>query len=138
MKRGFEGLIYQGTAGTTASTLISNRVDVSYDIDPQMTPSHVAGAGTSPPKEAEVVTSVKFSLSLKMRNVAGDAVLTALRTAAAAGTPVAIRMIDATAGKGYDGDMNVKESWSGPLGGGQDFDFTFTTNNSLRTPQYYV
>lgn len=138
MKRGFEGLAYYGPKGSTASQLIENREDLTYDIDPQMTPTHVAGSGAAPPKEAEAVTSVKFSATLKMKNKQGDSILTALRTAAAAGEPVAFRMKDYVSGKGYDGDVNVKESWSGPLSGGQTYDFTLTPNNLLREPQYYV
>ena len=139
MKMGFEGLIYYGVKGSTASTLISNRVDVTCDTDPQMAPTTVCGAGTAPPIESEDVCTVKFSATLKMKNLgATDTVLTALRTAAAAGGQVAIRMIDYAAQKGYDGDVNVKESQGLPIGGEQTFDFTFTPNNKLRAPQLYV
>ncbi len=138
MKMGFEGLIYYGVKGSTASTLINNRVDVSFDTDPQMASTTVAGAGTAPPIESEDVCTVKWSSTLKMKNDTTDTVLTALRTAAAAGNQVAIRMKDHSAGKGYDGDCNVKESYGGTLNGEQTFDFTFTPNNKLRAPQLYV
>jgi len=139
MKMGFEGLIYYGVKGSTASTLISNRVDVSCDTDPQMAPTTVCGTGTAPPIESEDVTTVKFSATLKMKNLGStDTVLQALRTAAATGGQVAIRMVDYSAYKGFDGDVNVKESFGGNLGSEQTFDFTFTPNNKLRTPQLYV
>ncbi len=138
MKMGFEGLAYYGVKGATAATLISNRVDVSYDLDPQMAPTTVAGAGTAPPIESEGVCTLKFSCTIKLKNDPTDAVLTALRTAAAAGNAVALRLKDYASGKGYDGDCNVKEAYGGNLNGEQTFDYTFTPNNALRTPQLYV
>jgi len=63
---------------------------------------------------------------------------TALLAAAVAGTPVAIRMKDRNAGKGYDGDCIVKYDHGVPLKGEQTVDFTFTPNRDLRTPQLYV
>lgn len=138
MKMGFEGLAYYGVKGSTAATLISNRVDLSFDVDPQMAPTTVAGAGTAPPVETEGVATIKWSATLKMKNVASDAVLLALRTAAAAGNAVALRLKDYSSGKGYDGDVNVKETFGGNLNGEQTFDFTFTPNGVLRTPSLYV
>ena len=138
MKMGFEGLAYYGVKGSTAATLISNRVDVTFDTDPQMAPTTVAGTGATPPIETENVATIKFSATIKMKSVAGDAVLAALRAAAAAGGQVALRLKDYSAGKGYDGDVNVKESWGGNLNGEQTFDFTLTPNGLLRTPQLYI
>ena len=138
MKMGFEGLAYYGVKGSTASTLISNRVDLSFDVDPQMAPTTVAGAGTAPPVETEGVATIKFSATLKMKNVASDAVLPALRSAAAAGNAVALRLQDYASGKGYNGDVNVKETFGGSLNGEQTFDFTFTPNGILRTPLLYA
>lgn len=138
MKMGFEGLAYYGTKGSTANTLISNRVDISFDIDPQLAPTTVAGAGTAPPVETEGVATIKWSATIKMKNVASDAALVALRTAAAAGTAIAIRMKDYASGKGYDGDCNVKETFGGNLNGEQTFDFTLTPNGALRTPSIYT
>lgn len=138
MKMGFEGLAYYGTKGSTASTLISNRVEFTFDVDPQMAPTTVAGAGSTPPIETEGVATVKWSATLKMKHVAADAVLTALRTAAAAGGQIALRLKDYSSGKGYDGDVNVKETYGGTLNGEQTYDFTFTPNGLLRAPQLYV
>lgn len=138
MKMGFEGLAYQGMKGSTAGTLITNRVDITFDVDPQMAPTTVAGAGTAPPVETEGVATVKWSATIKMKNVASDGVLSALRTAAAAGGAVALRLKDYASGKGYDGDCNVKESFGGNLNGEQTFDFTFTPNGILRAPQLYA
>ena len=138
MKMGFEGLAYYGVKGSTAATLINSRVDITFDVDPQMAPTTMAGAGIVPPVETEGVATLKWSATIKMKNVANDAVLVALRTAAAVGNAVALRMKDYASGKGYDGDCNVKESFGGNLNGEQTFDFSFTPNGMLRTPQLYV
>jgi hypothetical protein len=73
-----------------------------------------------------------------MKNSSTDSVLEALRTAAAAGGQVAIRMKDYASGKGYDGDCNVKESHGRALNGEQTFDYTLTPNGKLRAPSLYV
>ena len=138
MKMGFEGLVYYGVAGSTASTLITNRVDVTLDVDPQMGDTTVAGSGSAVPIESERPATIKFSSTLTMKNSGSDAILAALRAAAAAGTPVAYRMVDYSGGKGFDGDVNVKMSSGRPLKGEQTFDFTFTPNNLLRNPQIEV
>lgn len=135
---GFEGLIYYGVAGTTASTPIQNSRDIKVSSDPQMGDTTVRGLGTSPPVETEGVSSIKWSATLQMVNSSSDTVLAALLAAAAGGTPVAIRMKDRTAGKGYDGDCNVKVDHGAPLKGEQTLDFTFTPNRDARAPQLYV
>lgn len=138
MKMGFEGLAYYGAAGTTATTLISNRRDITFDTDPQMAPTTVAGAGTTPPIECEAVATRKWSCTLNMPHSTSDAVLEALRVAAAAGNAVALRLKSYASGKGYDGDVNVKESFNGPMNGEQVYSFTLTPNNLLRAPSLYV
>jgi hypothetical protein len=138
MRRGFEGQIFYGVKGTTAATLIENRVDFTTDTDPQMAPTTVAGLTTSTPLESEDVVAIKFSATLNMLNKESDAVLQALRTAANTGNQVALRTKDYASGKGFDGDVNVKESYGAPLNGQQTVNFTLTPNNRLREPQFYV
>jgi hypothetical protein len=50
--------------------------------------------------------------------------LEALRVAAAAGTPVALRGLDYTAGKGPDFDYNLEVSNGQPVNGEQTLQFT--------------
>jgi hypothetical protein len=61
-----------------------------------------------------------------------------LMSAAAACTPVALRLIDHIGGAGFDGDCNVKMEEGIPLKGEQTLDFTFTPNRKYRPPQLYV
>ena len=138
MKMGFEGLAYHGTKGSTASTLIANRRDITFDTDPQMAPTTVCGDGATPPIECEAVATRKWSCTITMPHSASDAVLEAFRVAAAAGTAVALRLKSYASGKGYDGDANVKESYNGPMNGEQVYSYTLTPNNLLRAPNLYT
>jgi len=138
MKMGFEGLAYYGAKGSTASTLITNRRDINFDTDPQMAPTTVAGAGTSVPIECEQPTTLKWSATITIPHDTADAVLEALRVAAGSAGQIALRLKSYASGKGYNGDVNVKESFAGPLNGDQVYSYTLTPNNTLRAPQLYV
>lgn len=135
---GYEGLIYYGVKGSTAASQILNSRDVKISVDPQMGDTTVRGSATAPPVETEGVSSLKWQMTLNMVNATTDTVVSALKTAANNGGAVAIRMKDFSAGKGYDGDCNVKCEQGVPLKGEQTLDFTFTPNRDSRAPQLYV
>lgn len=135
---GYEGMIYYGGAGSTAATQILNSRDVKITSDSQMGDTTVRGDASKPPVETEGVSSIKWSMTMNMTNGSTDTVLSALLAAAVVGGAVAIRMKDRAAGKGYDGDCNVKFDHGVPLKGEQTVDFTFTPNRDLRNPQLYV
>jgi hypothetical protein len=135
---GFEGQIFYGVKGSQAGTQIGNSRDIKITLDPQMGDTTVRGTTGTPPIETEGVSSLKWSMTLNMTNAINDTVVAALRTAAYGGNPVAIRMKDYAAGKGYDGDCNVKAEQGIPLKGEQTLDFTFTPNRDLRAPQLHV
>lgn len=138
-KMGFEGTLYYGVAGTTGATQITNRRDVSYTIDTEKGDTTTAGVGTSPPVKTSRVTAIILSLEWTMLNKTTDTTLTALRTAAAAGTPVAIRLKDCSSGKGFDGDVILTQKDGVPIAGEQTFVFTAEpTDESGRTPSAYV
>ncbi len=139
IRMGFEGKIYYGVAGSTASTLLENIVDEGINIDPERAPTTVRGSGSAPPVNTEQVVALTVSMEFSMIHDTTDTSLEALRVAAAAGDPVAIRMKDDASGKGYDGDvtLGIKESKS--LKGEQKFDFTASpTKQSGRTPVLYT
>lgn len=135
----FEGELYYGVTGSTAATRITNRRDITHNIDPKKAPTTVTGDGTAPPVTTERVVEIAIKIDWTMLNKTDDATLTALRVAAAAGTPVALRMKDATAGKGFDGDVTLTQDEGAPWGGEQTFKFTATpTDESSRAPSLYV
>lgn len=135
---GFEGLIYYGAEGSTAATLLENCVDISYEITTETGDTTVRGDSTTPPINTSEVTARVASITFSMRNVASDASLEALRTAAAAGTRVAIRTKDHAAGKGFDGDCHLSVTNGKPLRGEQTLEFTATPSRHNRVPSLYT
>ncbi len=137
-KMGFQGLVYYGAAGSEATTLITNSRDMS------ITPGHatgdttVRGDGTAPPIETKQVTKRTWSCDWTMLEETNDTTLEALRVAVAAGAPVALRMKDHSAGKGFDGDVILTQKTGKPLEGEATIDFTATPTYVTRAPQIYV
>lgn len=137
-KMGFEGIIKYGAQGSTAGTVISNTRDITETFDIEEGDTTVRGDGTSPPIKTGRVCGRTYSIDWQMLEKSDDATLTALKTAAVAGTPVAIRTISHSTGKGYDGDMIIKFKKGLPLKGEQTVDFTGTPNDDNRAPQLDV
>lgn len=138
-KMGFEGQIYYGATGSTAATQLLNVKDITYELDHDDGDTTVRGDGTSVPISTGDPVLRKVSITWNMINDTTDTALEALRTAAAAGTGVAIRTKDNAAGKGFDGDVSIKVSNGQPLNGEQTFDFTATPSRGYgRVPNLYV
>jgi hypothetical protein len=138
MKMGFEGLIYRGTAGVTAATLLENVADITLDLDMDDGDTTVRGDSTAVPIETASPTVLKWSCKFTMLNNNSDANVEALKVAANAGTPIALRLKDYAAGKGYDGDVTLKYSHGKPLKGQQTVEFTAKPSRAQRVPQLYV
>jgi len=138
-KMGYEAQLKYGTAGVTATTLVTNCVDLDYSRDPERGPTTVRGAGTSPPIVTSRVTGLKPVITWKMLNKSADTTLAALLAAESTGAAVALRTISHSTGKGFDGDvtLSVKESY--PLHGEATFEFTAeATDDEGRNPQLWV
>jgi hypothetical protein len=139
IRMGFEGKAYQGVAGATASTELTNSRDITYAVDPQYGDTTVRGAGTSPPISTSKVAARTLSIEITMVHDTADTAVVAMLTAAYAGTPVAIRTKDYSSGKGYDGDCSISASQPFPLAGEQVITFTATpTRDEGRDPSAYV
>ncbi len=141
IKMGFEGEIYIGTAGSTASTQLGNVRDISISTDQEYGSTTMRGTTGSLPIETEKPTSVKWSSDWNMLEKTDDTELETLKSAAALGTAIALRQKDHSAGKGFDGDVFVSRKQGQPLKGEATHDFTATaTNDSAtpRAPQLYV
>lgn len=138
-KMGFEGLIYYGGAGSTASTLLENTTDISYNITPDKGSTRVRGDSSGPPIHTEDVTGLVAEIEWTMIEDDTDSALEALKTAAALGDPVAIRTESFASGKGYDGDMTLTMKEGMPLQGEETVAFTGTpTRQSGRMPQLHT
>lgn len=135
---GFEGEIYYGAAGSTASTKLTNSRDINYNLDPEKGDTTERGDGSAPPIVTERVAARVVSIDWTMLNKVGDTSLEALRVAAYAGLPVALRLKDYDSGKGYDGDVTLSVAHGKPYRGEQTYQFTATPNDDQRAPQLYV
>ena len=113
--------------------------DITITRDNKKGNTTVRGTGSVAPIETEQTTSRTVQIEFNMINDTADTGLAALRTAAAAGTAIALRGKDHSAGLGPDADFIVTEKNGQPLEGEQTFDFTATpTISAGRTPQSYV
>lgn len=137
-RMGFQGIAYYGAAGSTASTQLTNSRDITYSLTTSKGNTTVRGDGSAPPIHYESVTERITSITIQMVNESTDAALEAMRVAAFAGNPIAIRLKDHSSGKGFDGDVILEESEPYPLNGEQVIDFTCTPNNNSRSASLYV
>lgn len=137
-KMGFEGVLYYGAAGSTASTQITNRRDVNINTETEKGDTTTAGAGSSVPIGTSRVSRVNISIEWTMLEDASDTTLEALKVAAAAGSPVALRTKDYAAGKGFDGDVVLDVRKGLPIAGEQTVQFTATPCDDNRAPIVYT
>jgi hypothetical protein len=107
---GFEGKLYWGAAGSTGSTELTIARDVSYKFE--NTEADISDRGSI--IDIVDVAGVKFGLEFEVNNQDTNAFVAAARAAAIAGTAIAFRTRDKTAGWGVDGDfiVSVDESQS--------------------------
>lgn len=137
-KMGYEGILYYGTAGSTAATQLTNAVDIKFDLDHEEGDTTVRGLGTTPPVKTSSATLIVVGLEVTMLNDTSDASLTAMKNAAGAKTPIALRGKDSAAGKGPDADFILKMSAPWNLKGEQVITFTATPNRDNRAPVAYT
>lgn len=136
---GYEGQIYYGTAGTTATTQLVNVVDLDYNQDPERGDTTTRGDGTTVPIITSRVTGLKPTVTWKMLNKPDDTSLAALIAAAKTGAAVAIRTKAKASGLGFDGDMTLSHKISSPLKGESSHEFVGeATEESLRVPLLWV
>lgn len=134
-KMGYQGLLYRGTAGSTASNQLTNARDIKYAMTPKVGNTTVRGDGSSVPIETGEAVSIAITLTWSMVYKTDDTQLTALRAAAATGAAVAIKYLPASGGTGFDGDVIISCDNGAPLNGEQTFDFAVVAiTDSSRTP----
>jgi len=136
---GFEGLLYYGPAGSTASTLLENTRDITVTNDVERGDTTVRGNSTAPPIKTADVTAREATIEFVMINDITDTAFAALKQAAADGTGVALRGQDYASGKGPDADYTLSMSQPWPLQGEQVVTFTAQPSRSYgRAPSNYV
>lgn len=121
-KMGYQGLLYYGVKGSTATNLLSNRVDASFDIDVEVGSTTSAGSGSAVPINTGEATALTGKATFNMINDTSDTYLTALIAAAATGLAVALRFIRHSGATGLDADCIIKVTQGAPLKGEQTID----------------
>lgn len=138
-KMGFEGLIYKGTAGSTAASLLENTKDISVTKEHTRGNTTVRGDSTEAPMQTEDVTVRVASIQWTMIHDTSDTLYEDLCEAADSGEAVAIRTKKHSSGKGFDGDCTITAQDGMPLEGEQTTQFTATpTRAAGRAPQSHV
>jgi hypothetical protein len=140
VKMGFEGQFFYGASGSTGSTQLTNVTDIEYDCELEYGNSTVRGSGASVPIETQEPTLVKVSsIEWTMINDITDTNLASLLTSARAGTLVAIRTKDYSAGKGFDGDCSLSVANGQPIKGEQTYKFkAMPSRGAGRAPVLHV
>lgn len=138
-KMGFEGEIFYGVAGATATNRIENSRDITENWGTETGSTKVRGNGSSPPIDTKRTTGLTYSLTWQMLEKSDDSTLAAIRAAWLTGDPVAIRTKAHSTGKGIDGDMIITSIEEGrPLNGEATVDITAEPNDDLRAFQLNV
>jgi len=131
-----EAKLYYGTAGSTAATLAENVRDLTSPLAPTKADISSRGSRVALYGPGQIEASLAWESNWR----ADDAFVQAMYAAAIAGTAVALRTKDYSAGKGWDGDFIIsKGDKKEPLKEGQKIDFeAVPTDLAGRYPQIYV
>lgn len=116
-KMGYQGLLYYGTKGSTATTQITNRVDMSYEMNVSTGSTTAAGDGSSVPIATGEATTIEVGHTFNMIVDSNDAALVAFRAAAATGNPIALRFLPYSGATGLDADCIISMTQGAPRDG---------------------
>jgi hypothetical protein len=102
---GLDAKIYRGTAGSTATTEMSNIRDAT--LGDTRAEANISRRGSW----FHVIKTTRRSIEVNwtMINDDADADVTALRTAYAANTALAFKIVDKASGKGVDADFQISK-----------------------------
>lgn len=137
-RRGFEKLLYYGVAGSTAATQVINATDVDHKVGTEKADVTVRGS-SGVPQKGQRVTQLAPEVSWKMMVDTTDSTLLALLSAADQGTPVALKVMNASGQQTLlDGDFILEHDYSGPLAGAQEVSFTALNCTDTRNTTLYT
>jgi hypothetical protein len=132
-RMGFEGKLYWGAAGSTASTELKIARDVSYRFE------NVEADISDRNSIIDLfdVAGIGFSLEFEVNNQDTDAFIAEARAAIILGNAMAFRTRDKTSGWGVDGDFILSDDEGQPLRDAQRLRFTCRpTDKNSRVPTW--
>jgi len=128
-------VIYRGTAGATAATLITpNVIDIGMSADPERSEITSRGNGATVPKKGEMVVCLTRTPGpFTMIYDPDDTHFAAIMTAAEAGTPLAFLVKKSLTGPTeFDGDCTIGHDAPGALKEGMVVTFTLVPTTEIR------
>jgi hypothetical protein len=128
-------VIYRGTAGSKAATLITpNVVDIGLGGDPERAETTTRGNGATVPKKGEMIVCLARTPGpFSMIYDPDDTHFAAIVTAANAGTPLAFTIKKSLTGTvEFDGDCTIGHDAPGGLKDGMIVTFTLVPTTELR------
>ena len=136
---GFEKIVYNGTAGTTAAIQVLDLVNVKVTVTPQYGSTTSRGAGTTVPVITKQAVSLEKTVTFNSLNVPSNTNLATIKAAAIATTPanrlIAMKVVDVAAGTvEFDADVDLSIDQDAQLTAEQDCAFTATPDRRLRAP----
>jgi hypothetical protein len=147
---GYEGQLFIGNPGFTATTQLKNVIDLSYDTTDEeveitsrnILESNPATGATVSRSYAPLAPVASYQtlkrnaqITWQMINRDDDLSLASLVAAARSGFLVALRTKAYANGKGFDGDCKLAVSHEMSLKGISTYSFTAKPNDSLRNTQ---
>ena len=137
VKRGFEGKLYIGTAGTTASTQLTERTDITLNLTSETADSTAAGDGTAVPLKTEEVVAIAAEISWSMLYKTEDTNIATMVNAQVAGTAIAVKIMRHGSDADYfDGDCFLDFGSGMPLSDNQKFEITAKPTRRHRVPVF--
>ena len=137
VKRGFEGKLYIGTAGSAASTQLTERTDITLNLTSETADSTAAGDGTAVPLKTEEVVAIAAEISWSMLYKTEDTNITTMVNAQVAGTAIAVKIMRHGSDADYfDGDCFLDFGSGMPLSDNQKFEITAKPTRRHRVPVF--
>lgn len=134
----WEGELYYGVAGATATNKLVNVRDAQVQLEYDEGDTTVRGDGSAVPWETSRPTKRRLSITWTHIMKSDDTFLEAMRSAAHNASPVALRGKDHSAGKGPDGDFYLSCDHGKPYNGEQTLQFVAKPTDENRVFQGYV
>jgi hypothetical protein len=134
-KMGYQGRLFYGTAGATATTPVLKRVNCSVTTTVTTGATTSAGDGSRVPRETGSAVLVSKKTTFNVIVDSNDPAVPALIANAELGTPVAIRFVSFSGLTIVDSDVVLEYTVGADLGSEQTIDFSVVVeNDDLRDP----
>ena len=137
-RAGYERLLYEGTAGSTAATQITHASNINMGNAKERWETTDRGDGSAVPKKTEQVVALSAVITFDIIYHDSDTPTNALIAVAESGGDIALKIVRYTGGDTeFDGDVSLDYDSPGGLKEGQVLSFTaFPSQDSGRSWTY--